>query len=172
MTELARRYARALYESAPEVALETSARQMQDQPELWQALCSPAILPEEKQRVLGRLPFLKEGTLLRFYNLLAKNGRMALLPEIIEAFTQCRLQAKGAAKCVLRCVQAPSQQTIEKLRRALCRLHKKDDIQFEIQIDPQLLGGFTLELEGVLYDKSVRGALEGMRRHLEERRMA
>ena len=49
MTELARRYARALYESAPEVALETSARQMQDQPELWQALCSPAVLPEEKQ---------------------------------------------------------------------------------------------------------------------------
>ena len=165
MTELTRRYARALYESAPEVALETSARQMQDQPELWQALCSPAVLPEEKQRVLGRLPFLKEGTLLRF-------GRMALLPEIVEAFSQCRLQAKRAAKCVLRCVQAPSQQTIEKLRRALCRLHKKDDIQFEIQIDPQLLGGFTLELEGVLYDKSVRGALEGMRRHLEERRMA
>ena len=112
MTELARRYARALYESAPEVALETSARQMQDQPELWQALCSPAVLPEEKQRVLGRLPFLKEGTLLRFYNLLAKNGRMALLPEIVEAFSQCRLQAKGAAKCVLRCVQAPSQQTM------------------------------------------------------------
>ena len=172
MTELARRYARALYESAPEAALETSARQMQDQPELWQALCSPAILPEEKQRVLARLPFLEEGLLLQFYNLLAKNGRMALLPEIVEAFSQCKLQAQGAAKCVLRCAQPPSQQTIEKLRRALCRLHEKSDIQFEIQIDPQLLGGFTLELEGVLYDKSVRGALKGMRRHLEERRMA
>ena len=61
---------------------------------------------------------------------------------------------------------------MEKLRRALCRLHGKDDIQFEIQIDPQLLGGFTLELEGVLYDKSVRGALKEMRRYLEERRMA
>lgn len=56
MTELARRYARALYESAPEVALETSARQMQDQPELWQALCSPAVLPEEKQRCSGAFP--------------------------------------------------------------------------------------------------------------------
>lgn len=71
---------------------------MQDQPELWQALCSPAVLPEEKQRVLGRLPFLKEGTLLRFYNLLAKNGRMALLPEIVEAFSQCRLPGKGCSQ--------------------------------------------------------------------------
>ena len=35
-----------------------------------------------------------------------------------------------------------------------------------------LLGGFTLELEGVTYDKSVRGALSGLKRQLEERRMA
>ena len=35
-----------------------------------------------------------------------------------------------------------------------------------------LLGGFTLELEGVTYDKSVRGALAGLTRQLEERRMA
>lgn len=172
MTELARRYARALYESAPEVALETSARQMQDQPELWQALCSPAVLPEEKQRVLGRLPFLKEGTLLRFYTCCKKWPHGPVAEDCRRLFRSAGCQAKGAAKCVLRCVQAPSQQTMEKLRRALCRLHGKDDIQFEIQIDPQLLGGFTLELEGVLYDKSVRGALKEMRRYLEERRMA
>lgn len=43
---------------------------------------------------------------------------------------------------------------------------------FEIRIDPSLLGGFTLELEGVTYDKSVRGALAGLSRQLEERRMA
>ena len=39
-------------------------------------------------------------------------------------------------------------------------------------MDPSLLGGFTLELEGVTYDKSVRGALAGLTRQLEERRMA
>ena len=35
-----------------------------------------------------------------------------------------------------------------------------------------LLGGFTLDIEGVRYDKSVRGALGRMGRQLEERRMA
>ena len=39
-------------------------------------------------------------------------------------------------------------------------------------LDTALLGGFILELEGVTYDKSVRGALSGLSRQLEERRMA
>ena len=42
----------------------------------------------------------------------------------------------------------------------------------DVHVDPALLGGFTLTLEGVTYDKSVRGALEGIRRRMEERRMA
>ena len=61
---------------------------------------------------------------------------------------------------------------LEKLKKALCRLHKKKDIVFDIRTDPSLVGGFTLELEGVTYDKSVRGALSGLSRQLEERRMA
>ena len=61
---------------------------------------------------------------------------------------------------------------LDKLRRALCRLHRKKDIQFDLRVDPELLGGFTLDIEGVTYDKSVRGALRRLGRQLEERRMA
>ena len=57
-------------------------------------------------------------------------------------------------------------------RLALCRLHHKQDVEFEVRTDPALLGGFTLEIEGMRYDKSVRGALAGLARQLEERRMA
>ena len=71
----------------------------------------------------------------------------------------------------MRCAQRPDPAELEKLRQALCRLHGKRDLRFEIQTDPALLGGFTLELDGVRYDKSIRGALEQMRRQLEERRM-
>ena len=75
-------------------------------------------------------------------------------------------------RCRLTCVRRPGEEALEKLKKALCKLHKKRDIVFDIQIDPSLLGGFTLELEGVTYDKSVRGALFGLKRQLEERRMA
>ena len=109
---------------------------------------------------------------MRFYRLLAEKGRMTLLPDILEAFHDKALAQRGAVRCRLTCVRVPDEAEQEKLKQALCRLHHKADVVFEIRIDPSLLGGFTLELEGVTYDKSVRGALAGLSRQLEERRMA
>ena len=79
---------------------------------------------------------------------------------------------RGAARCRMTCLRAPGQAELEKLKKAPSRLHYKQDIVFDIRTDPSLLGGFTLEIEGVTYDKSVRGALAGLTRQLEERRMA
>lgn len=174
MSELARRYAEALYQVSPnEEALRATARALMADGTLWECLCSPAVQPWEKARVLSRLPALDgRGLLLNFYRLLAEKGRMALLPDILEAFRDRALAQRGAARCRLTCVRRPGEEELEKLRKALCKLHKKKDIVFDIQIDPSLVGGFTLELEGVTYDKSVRGALSGLKRQLEERRMA
>ena len=174
MMELTRRYARALYEVSPdEAGLRETAGALMGNAALWDALCAPTVQPEEKARVLSRLPALDgHGLLLRFYRLLACKGRMALLPEILESFHDEALADRGCARCVLTCARIPGEEELEKLRHALCRLHHKKDIQFDVRTDPALLGGFTLEIEGVTYDKSVRGALSGLERQLEERRMA
>ena len=165
MSELARRYAQALWQVSPDgEALERTARALMEEPALWEALCSPAVQAGEKGRVLARLPGL--------YRLLAEKGRMALLPEIVEAFHGLELARRGGARCVLTCVRPLEAEELEKLRAALCRLHHKKEIVFDVRTDPALLGGFTLDIEGVRYDKSVRGALGRMGRQLEERRMA
>ena len=174
MMELARRYARALYEVSPdEAGLRETAGALMGNAALWDALCAPTVQPEEKARVLSRLPALVgHGLLLRFYRLLARKGRMALLPEILESFHGAALADRGCARCVLTCARAPGEEELNKLRAALCRLHHKRDIQFDVRVEPALLGGFTLDIEGVTYDKSVRGALRRLGRQLEERRMA
>lgn len=174
MNELARRYAEALYDLSPdEEALRTTAQAMMADAALWESLRSPAVQAWEKERILARLPVLSSrGVLLRFYQLLASKGRMALLPDILEAFHDKALAQRGAARCRLTCVRVPEKEEQEKLRQALCRLHHKQDVVFDVRIDPSLLGGFTLEIQGVTYDKSVRGALAGLTRQLEERRMA
>ena len=153
MSELARRYAQALYEVTPdEAGLRETAEALMGQSQLWAALCAPTVRAEEKKRLLARLPELeRHGTLLRFYRLLAE---------------------KNTARCVLTCVRAPENEELEQIRKALCRLHHRADVQFEIRTDPSLVGGFILELEGIRYDKSVRGAMAGLSRYLEERRMA
>lgn len=174
MNELARRYAEALYDLSPdEEALRTAAQAMMADAALWESLRSPAVQAWEKERILARLPVLSgRSVLLRFYQLLASKGRMALLPDILEAFHDKALAQRGAARCRLTCVRVPGKEEQEKLRQALCRLHHKQDMVFDVRIDPSLLGGFTLEIQGVTYDKSVRGALAGLTRQLEERRMA
>lgn len=174
MNELARRYAEALYDLSPdEEALRTTAQAMMADAALWESLRSPAVQAWEKARILARLPVLSgRGVLLRFYQLLASKGRMALLPDILEAFHDKALAQRGAARCRLTCVRVPRKEEQEKLRQALCRLHHKQDVVFDVRINPSLLGGFTLEIQGVTYDKSVRGALAGLTRQLEERRMA
>lgn len=174
MSELARRYAQALWAESPDQeALEETARALTGEPALWEALCSPAVQPEEKRRVLARLPlWAGREPLLRFYGLLADKGRMALLPEVLEAFRDQALAARGCARCVMTCARAPGEGELERLGRALCALHHKRDVQFEVRVEPALLGGFTLTIEGVTYDKSVRGALADLKRQLEARRMA
>ena len=120
MSELARRYAQALWQVSPDgEALERTARALMEEPALWEALAR-----------------------------------------------------RGGARCVLTCVRPLEAEELEKLRAALCRLHHKKEIVFDVRTDPALLGGFTLDIEGVRYDKSVRGALGRMGRQLEERRMA
>ena len=169
MSELTRRYAQALYQVCPdEDGLRETAGALMGDAALWEALTSPAVEPEAK----GRPALDGHGLLLRFYRLLASKGRMALLPAILEDFHGAALADRGCARCVLTCARAPGEEELNKLRAALCRLHHKKDIQFDIRVEPALLGGFTLDIEGVTYDKSVRGALRRLGRQLEERRMA
>lgn len=175
MSQLARTYAQALYQADPGAgeALAETARALMEDAALWQALTSPAVQCREKEGVLARLECLAgRDILLRFYCLLARKGRMELLPGIVEAFQLLALAGRGAARCVMTCAHAPDPQSLERLRRALCALHHKQDIEMDVRVDPALLGGFTLTLEGVTYDKSVRGALKEIQRRMEERRMA
>ncbi len=174
MSELARRYAHALYGICPDEAmLASTAQGLMEDHALWESLCSPAVQAGEKKRILSRLPMLDgHRVLLSFYSLLAEKGRMALLPEIVEAFDDKALAERGAARCRMTCVRAPEAEELEKLKQVLCQLHHKKDVVFDIHVEPDLIGGFLLEIEGVTYDKSVRGTLTGMFRQLEERRMA
>ena len=73
MSELARRYAAALYAVSPdEETLRATAQAIMDNAPLWESLCSPAVQAWEKDRVLTRLPLLDgHGLLLNFYRVLS-----------------------------------------------------------------------------------------------------
>ena len=129
----------------------------------------------EYKGYLGSVEFDEEegllfGRVMGIRSLISYEGESA--KELLEDFHGAALADRGCARCVVTCARAPGEEELNKLRAALCRLHHKKDIQFDIRVEPALLGGFTLDIEGVTYDKSVRGALRRLERQLEERRMA
>ena len=68
-----------------------------------------------------------------------------------------------------RCARQPDPADLARLGDALKKRHGLSRIEFQVMLDPQLLGGFVLQLKGVTYDKSVRGMLRDLRRSLKER---
>lgn len=170
MRELSHRYALALFEKFPhEDQLEAATARLRENPALWEALTSPAVLPQEKAAVLSRLSFLTEAPeLLHFFQVLAHRGRVGLLPEIGEEFHRLALNLRNAAECVMTCVHEPDEAQQEKIRALLRKLHHKSEVRLLLRTDPALLGGFTLNIEGVTYDQSVRGRFKRLARYLEE----
>lgn len=173
MKELARRYAEALYEVlTEEEQLVEAVAALQDCPALWEALVSPAVRSAEKEAILSRLSFpalAERPRLLRFLQVLARRQRLALLPEIVNQFHHLNLEGQNIAKATVTWARQPEAQELARLHDRLCQKFQKSRIEFDLRLDPDLLGGFTLEIEDVTYDQSIRGRLAGLARHLEER---
>lgn len=169
MSELAARYAGALGAlGCREADLREARELLTGDAALWAALTSPAISPCEKGAVLSRLPLPRENPfLLPFCRLLCDKGRMGLLGEITQEFHKQVLRKENRAVCVLTCVRTPGADLLAALEGRLCSLHHRGGIEWVVRTDPALLGGFTLEIEGVTYDKSVRGQLRTLARRLQ-----
>ena len=172
MGELADRYARAFLEAGGDQAqLARSALALEGEAALWEALTSPAVEPEEKRRVLSRLPELAPpGPVSRLFGLMAERGRLPLLPQVVQSARRLALEREGGALGTVTCARPLTEDQLGRLKETLCRLHRLKKVELEVRVDPSLLGGLRLELQGVTYDKSVRGGLDALARTLGEGR--
>ena len=171
MTELIQRYAAALYDLAQtdNMGLTGAAQELLEQEQLWKVLTSSAVRVEEKKELIrSAAPLAGLEPLQAFLCLLAEEGHLDLFPDILEEVHQLELAADGGAVCVMTCAHKPDQAALDDVRRAVCRLRNLDRVVLQVKIDPELLGGFVLEVQGVTYDRSVKGRLERLAKGLEK----
>ncbi len=171
MTELIQRYAAALYDLAQtdDMGLTGAAQELLEQTQLWKALTSSAVQVEEKKELIrSAAPLAGLEPLQAFLCLLAEEGHLDLFPDILEEVHQLELAADGGAVCVMTCAHKPDQAALNDVRKAVCRLRNLDRVVLQVKIDPELLGGFVLEVQGVTYDRSVKGRLERLAKGLEK----
>lgn len=164
MSSTAVQYAGALRHTGCTLSdLQHTADYLTDCAPLWDALCSPAVSAREKKAVLSRLPdFDAMGELKHFYLLLADKNRFALLRTSIRQFRLLELRDSLRGPVRISLCPRTDDESLRSLAKLLCARHGCRAVTFEIVQDDTLLGGFTAEIDGVTYDKSVRGQLRAL----------
>ena len=111
--------------------------------------------PEERPAAL-------EPELERLTRLLVKNGRLEDVRFIFRSFIAMYYRSRGIRVAHLT-TAVPSPELEQKLRTILEKQFG-GDVLIESDVNPDLLGGFTLEVDDYLLDASVRRQIETIRR--------
>jgi F-type H+-transporting ATPase subunit delta len=161
------RYARALFAlTRNEEQLRAQYQLLCSEPQLWSALRSPLVRRSEKHALLDRLLRGAEEPLLHFWKLLCDHDRLSEAPQVVEQFHRLLLQAQGRLPAVMRSAFPPTEAQRQAVCQALCRRLGCQGVELAVQEAPSLLGGFLVECEGVVYDRSLRGMLQEMKKQL------
>ena len=135
-------------------------------PRLKAALGDP-VLPADK---LYRLLYLASGQpsgkcLPEFFRMVIKNRRVAIMPFIACSFIQAYRTQQNIIQCQLTVPTELSDATIDRLKAIVQRKTGKQ-VDFELHINPGIIGGFILEFESQSLDASVAGRLCELRKRL------
>jgi F-type H+-transporting ATPase subunit delta len=141
------------------------AAELFDTPAAAQFLTSPVVPPDRKQAALFELlPGLTREA-QNFFALLARRGRLELIPAILTEFRQLVQEERGIETAtVTTAVPIDDRQKTLIASRLTQRIGKA--VQIETRVDPSILGGVVAQIGDDVIDGSVRGRLERLRRSL------
>jgi len=170
-SRISQRYALALYQLAGELNqldgvfddMEIVAQTCLDNKELLRVLSSPLIREAKKNNILKEIFASSISELSqRFITMIVTQNREVSLPAIAAQYVKLVKDFKGIKTAYLTSAQPLDEETRKKI---LVRLKEQTGSNVELieKIDPELLGGFTLSLEGQLIDATVKNTLHQLR---------
>ncbi|HLJ51147.1 MAG TPA: ATP synthase F1 subunit delta [Bryobacteraceae bacterium] len=135
--------------------------------DLRHALSTPAVRPAHKRAVADRLiADLGISRIIRnFLFVIIDHRRMALLTEIREAFEAEVDERLGFLRAEVASAQPLDDKESAAIENELSRLTGKQ-IRARFHVDPNLIGGVVARIGSTVYDGSIRGQLDNMRRRL------
>lgn len=96
---------------------------------------------------------------INMIKLLGEYGRLALLPELAEAFEELKAEDEGVLDAEITAAAKPTDSAIKALvKRLETKFGKK--IEASVKVDPELIGGIKIVIGDTVIDASVRGQLQ------------
>ena len=161
------RYARALLKSATDQQLEDAvyqemqllAKSYLDVPQLRQTIAGPMLSKDKKETLLltavggSATPLTKA-----FIQLVLKEGREPVMQFIANSYVTLYRQQKNVIRGRLITAARVSPDTEQKMRR-MVESKTNGTVEFETEVNPDLIGGFILEYDTYRMDASVKSKL-------------
>jgi len=144
---------------------------LQMAPELVPLLADPGLALDRKTALVDRTIGRQLGDLLRgMLTLLIRKRRCAALPEIVTAYDRLYHQLKGVAVAHIRVSRATEPALVDRIRRQVEQATGKR-LDAEVVVDPSLIGGVSVRVNGTLFDASVKHRLNMLRQRLRHVRV-
>lgn len=171
---LSRRYSKAVFQLAREAGEEERIGREIEQflslysgSDLQKVLTNPAFEVAARRNILREVAQTQQLSPLavKFLCLLLERDRLVQLPGIVSCYRRLLNESKGRVEARMVSASALDAALVDQLREKLHALSGKDVILQEAT-DPSLLGGLLIELEGKVYDGSLRTQIEKMKQRM------
>ncbi len=117
---------------------------------------SPIINPDKKYKVINAITKGNISTITEtFLKLICNKGREANLPGIIRSFTEQYNTIIGLHIAKLTTAAPVSKELLDSFVSKIKASTSYDKVQLETKVDDKIIGGFILQMEGKLIDKSI-----------------
>lgn len=166
-TAAARRYAKALLsiaqESNEEEAIGAELSQIANilaEPNLAQTLALPNLPPKVRRSIVEQLitAASPKPVVANFLRVLAENDRLSVFADIDIGYQTLLEKLFGRVRATIKSSAELSEQELKSLVDAFSQMTQKTVIP-TVKVDPDLLGGVTVEIEGRVYDASLKTQL-------------
>ena len=171
----ARRYARALLDVAVQkgsadplrAELASMVALVAAHPDLASILAHPAVSAERKRKVIGAVAQAAKVSELmaRLLTIMGERDRLSLLPMVSAAYAKLWNAHRGVVAAEAVSAVALDETQMREIREALAAASGRK-VDLTARVDPRLLGGILVNMEGRTYDGSVRARLTALRRTL------
>jgi len=169
-SQSARRYARAIIETAANTQavreeLTGIVAVFKVNPALLESLSNPGIpAPNKKAIVAGVFPGLS-APLPRLFEMLIDAARVALLPEIAMRYRNEWNSRNNVHAAKVVTAMALDEASADSVKKAIERA-VSGTVEMETRVDSSLVGGLKVEVDGHLFDGTVKARLKALRQQL------
>ena len=164
------RYARALLKSAADAKIEQQvyaemqqiAKSYIEVPQLRSTIDNPMLSKDKKQALLLTAAGRKPSDLMKvFIGLVLKEDRESVMQFIANSYVTLYRQQKNVIRGRLITAAAVSPETEQKMRQ-MVESKTNGTVEFESQVNPDIIGGFILEYDTYRMDASVKTKLNSI----------